>query len=318
MAEEGAAKLRLKPRKAPAAYSREPSPGLEPPRRRQALADRSSWFEKDDLNECEKTWILLLKNISQDLQCTSWQAVSSFPEFFGKVESSAKESLQKQEVFKIGMKDFEWISFPSFCKEEFLKTEDLSSPQLTESQIDCLPEEQGQADELKSLPSTAEKIGCVTATDQTKNTVGEDTQSTSKMAVNLKSHKVTQHNTSTCHSTLSQGAAKALNFQQHCRGTVHNSKENRKQDKKEHQAQMHQSSISFGKAKTVPTEKKPPLVSTPGTESCKEKTANQSEGSLTLNSCPMCQIQFSATMSQLDIDSHLARCLSESADDIVW
>lgn len=52
----------------------------------RALVDRSSWFEKDDLNECEKTWILLLKNISQDLQCTSWQAVSSFPEFFGKVE----------------------------------------------------------------------------------------------------------------------------------------------------------------------------------------------------------------------------------------
>ncbi|XP_068514765.1 Fanconi anemia core complex-associated protein 20 isoform X2 [Anas acuta] len=292
MAEEGAAKLRLKPRKAPAACSREPGPGLEPPRRRQALADKSSWFEKDDLNECEKTWILLLKNISQDLQCTSWQAVSSFPEFFGKAESSEKESLQKTEVFKIGMKDFEWVSFPSFCKEEFLKT-DLSSPQLSESQIDCLPDERGQADELKSLPSTAEKTGCVTATDQAKNTVGEDTQGTSTMAINLKSCKVTQHNTSACHLMLSQSTAKALNFQQHCRGSVQNSKENRKQDERQHQAQMHQSSISFGKAKTVPTEKTPPLVSTPGTESYKEKTANQSEGSLTLSSCPMCQIQFS-------------------------
>ncbi|XP_021273315.1 Fanconi anemia core complex-associated protein 20 [Numida meleagris] len=308
MAEEGAAKLRLKPRKAPPACSREPSPGLERARRCQALADRSSWFEKDDLNECEKTWSLLLMNISQDLQCTSWQTVPSFPEFFGK--SSEDERLQEQEVFKIGMKDFHWISFPSFHKEQNSKPEDFSSPQLIETQV------WDQADELESLPSTSEKVCCKINTDP-KNTAGEDTGGISKVDVNLKPCDVSQHKTSTCHLALSQGTAKALSVQQHCRGAVQNSKENRKQEKRELQAQIHRGSISFGETRRVPAAGNPPLVSMAGNESCRESSV-QSEGSSTLDSCPMCLIRFSGTLSQLDIDGHLARCLSESADDIMW
>ncbi|XP_074970469.1 Fanconi anemia core complex-associated protein 20 [Phalacrocorax aristotelis] len=314
---EGAAKLRLKPRKAPPACCREPSPGREPPRRRQALADRCSWFEKDDLNECEDPWILLLKDISQDLQCTNGQTVPSFPEFSGK--SSEEESLQKQEVFTVGMKDFQWVSFPSFCKEKCLKPKDLSSHQLTQSQIDHLHNGQGQADKPKSLPSTAEKTCCVTVTDQAKNMVGEDTNGISKLDASPKSCKLAQHRTSTHHSASSQSSAKAFSFQQHCRGTVQDSGKNRKEnDSKELQIQTHQGTILFGEARNVPAEKQPPLVSVPGTESCKEKTENQSEGSSTLDSCPMCLIHFSRTLSQLDIDSHLARCLSESADDVMW
>ncbi|XP_074883276.1 Fanconi anemia core complex-associated protein 20 [Buteo buteo] len=316
MSEEGAAKLRLKPRKAPPACNREPSPGRESLRPPQTVTDRYSWFEKDDLNECEKPWILLLNTISQDLQCTNWQTVPSFPEFFGK--SSDEESLQKQEVFTIGMKDFQWVSFPSFCKEKHLKPKDLGSHQLTQSQIDHLHKGQGEADKL-SLPSTAKKTCCVTITHQAENMVGEDTKGISKLDASPKSCKLTQHGSSTHHLTLSQSSPKAFSFQQHCRGTVQNSRENRKENnRKELQIQTHQGNISFGEARYVSAEKPPPLVSVPGTESCKEKMENQSEGSSTLESCPMCLMNFSGTLSQLDIDGHLARCLSESADDVVW
>ncbi|XP_049667512.1 Fanconi anemia core complex-associated protein 20 isoform X2 [Accipiter gentilis] len=316
MSEEGAAKLRLKPRKAPPPCNREPSPGREFPRPLQTVTDRCSWFEKEDLNECEKTWILLLNTISQDLQCTNWQTVPSFPEFFGK--SSEEESLQKQEVFTIGKKDFQWVSFPSFCKEKHLKPKDLSSHQLTQSQIDHLYKGQGKADKL-SLPSTAENTCCVTITDQAKNMVGEDAKGISKLDASPKSCKLSQHGSSTHHLTLSQSSPKAFSFQQHCRGTVQNSRENRKENNREElQIQTHQGNISFGEARYVSAEKSPPLVSIPGTESCKEKMENQSEGSSTLDSCPMCLINFSGTLSQLDIDGHLARCLSESADDVMW
>ncbi|XP_074704578.1 Fanconi anemia core complex-associated protein 20 [Strix aluco] len=315
MSEEGAAKLRLKPRKAPAACSREPSPGREPPRRRQTLSDRCSWFEKEDLKECEKTWILLLKGISEDLQCTNWQSVPSFPEFFGK--SSEEESLQKQEVFTIGMKDFQWVPFPSFCKEQCLKLKNLSTHQLTESPMDHLHKGQDQADKLKSLVSTAEKTCCVAITDQAKNMVGEDTEVISNPEVSPRSHKLTQAS-STRNSALLQSSAKAFSFQQQCRGTVQNSWENRKEnDRKELQIQTHQGIISFGEAGHVPAEEQPPLASVPGSESWK-KMENPSEASSTLDSCPMCQMHFSRTLSQLDIDGHLARCLSESADDVMW
>ncbi|XP_009080242.1 PREDICTED: Fanconi anemia-associated protein of 20 kDa [Acanthisitta chloris] len=73
---------------------------------------------------------------------------------------------------------------------------------------------------------------------------------------------------------------------------------------------------------TVPSfpeflEKESPRGSKPGPESC-EKVENQSEGSSALESCPMCQVQFSGRLSQLDIDAHLAKCLSESAGDVMW
>ncbi|XP_050765605.1 Fanconi anemia core complex-associated protein 20 [Gymnogyps californianus] len=232
-------------------------------------------------------------------------------------ESSEEESVRKQEVFTIGMKDFQWVSFPSFCKEKCLKPKDLSSHQLTQSQIDHLHKGQGQADKLKSLPSTAEKTCCVTITDQAKNMVREDTQGILKLDVSPKSRKLTQHS-STHHWALSQSSTEAFSFQQHCRETVQNSRENRKENyRQELQIQMHQGNISFGEARHVPAEEKPPLVSVPGTESCK-KTENQSEGSSALDSCPMCLMNFSGTLSQLDIDGHLARCLSESADDVMW
>ncbi|KAM6116692.1 Fanconi anemia core complex-associated protein 20 [Phoenicopterus ruber ruber] len=317
MSQEGAAKLRLKPRKAPPACSREPSPGRESPRRRQTLGDTCSWFEKDDLNECENPWILLLKDIGQDLQCTSWQTVPSFPEFFGK--SSEEESLRKQEVFTVGMRDFQWVSFPSFCKEKWLNPKDLSSHQLTQSQSDHLHKGGDQADKLKSLPSTAEKIRCVTTTDPDENMVGEDTKGISKLAASPKLCKLPQHRSSTHRLALPQSSAKAFSFEQHCGGTVQNSRENRREnDRKELQIQTHQGNISVGEASYVPAEEKAPLVRVPGTESCKEKTENQSEGSSTLDRCPMCLIHFSGTLSQLDIDGHLARCLSESADDVMW
>lgn len=47
--------------------------------------DRCSWFEKEELNECEKTWLLLLKDFSQDSHCTNWDTVPSFPEFLEEV-----------------------------------------------------------------------------------------------------------------------------------------------------------------------------------------------------------------------------------------
>ncbi|XP_053941778.1 Fanconi anemia core complex-associated protein 20 [Cuculus canorus] len=312
MAEEAAAKLRLKPRKAPPAWSREPSPGPEPPRR--TVAGRCSWLEKDDLNECEKPWMLLLKDISQDLQCTNWQTVPSFPEFLGK--SSEEESLRQQEVFTVGMKDFQWVSFPSYCEEKHLNPKDLGSSELTQSQNNLLPEGWGQADRLNSLPSTAEETGCATTAGTVKNMVEEDTQGIAKLAASPKPCKVPQGISSARPSALLQSRAEATCFQQQCREAVQHSRDNRKEDDgKELHLPTRRGNASLSGAREVSAEGTPPPV--PGTKSCKE-TENQSEGASTLDSCPMCLLRFSGTLSQLDIDGHLARCLSESADDVMW
>lgn len=38
----------------------------------------------------------------------------------------------------------------------------------------------------------------------------------------------------------------------------------------------------------------------------------------TLQSCPLCQADFAPGLAQLDIDSHLAQCLADSTEDVVW
>ncbi|XP_008850859.1 Fanconi anemia core complex-associated protein 20 isoform X2 [Nannospalax galili] len=53
-----------------------------------------------------------------------------------------------------------------------------------------------------------------------------------------------------------------------------------------------------------------------GTPSTQECLSVQSPP--VLQSCPMCQKEFAPTLAQLDVDSHLAQCLTESTKDVVW
>lgn len=50
----------------------------------------------------------------------------------------------------------------------------------------------------------------------------------------------------------------------------------------------------------------------------KGRSDGQMEAGLDLESCPMCLVPFPAGFTQLDIDSHLAKCLSESTEDVMW
>lgn len=212
------------------------------------------------------------------------------------LQSSEEESLQKQEVFTVRMKDFQWVSFPPFCREKHPKPQDLGSRQLTWSQIHHFHEGRGQADKLRSLPATAEKTCCVTIPDQAKNVIGEDTKGVSKLEASPKTCKLTQPRSSTRDLASSQSSAEAFSSQQQRRGPAQTSRENRQESGGEElQIGTKRGNVSLSKGACVPAEQKPPLVNGPGTESCKENTERQSEGSSTLDSCPMCLIPFSGT-----------------------
>ncbi|DAA21087.1 Fanconi anemia core complex-associated protein 20 [Bos taurus] len=67
----------------------------------------------------------------------------------------------------------------------------------------------------------------------------------------------------------------------------------------------------------------PELRGTPSAEeqpSEEQPSQRQSsvDGAMTLQSCPMCQVDFAPGLAQLDIDGHLAQCLADSTDDIEW
>ncbi|XP_028663309.2 uncharacterized protein si:ch73-70k4.1 [Erpetoichthys calabaricus] len=64
----------------------------------------------------------------------------------------------------------------------------------------------------------------------------------------------------------------------------------------------------------------PPMCSSVKNEqsTSSEKANSSSKGNLELSSCPLCLLQFPARYSQMEIDGHLAKCLSEMNDDILW
>ncbi|XP_027751063.1 Fanconi anemia core complex-associated protein 20 [Empidonax traillii] len=301
MGEEGAAKLRLKPRAAP------PGPGPETAPRRPTSTDRCPWFEKEDLNECEKTWILLLKNISQDLHCTNWDTVPSLPEFLEK--GAEEESPGHQEVFTAGMRDFPWVPFPPFHTEQCLDPEDFSSQsQSNESRTGW-----GQADQLPSLSSTAEETCRGTRTDQGKTTAGEGTKGISNLGASPEPRELPGHRS--CARPWAPGSGRAPRPQQHLPGAAQSSGGDRREGG-ETEPQPGEGDVPAGGDRAVPAGE--PAGSVPGAGSGEERLEEQSGGSAALDSCPMCLTQFSGALSQLDIDGHLARCLSESAEDVMW
>ncbi|XP_052574408.1 Fanconi anemia core complex-associated protein 20 isoform X1 [Peromyscus californicus insignis] len=66
----------------------------------------------------------------------------------------------------------------------------------------------------------------------------------------------------------------------------------------------------------IPSLKRCPAPDSRQTPSPQECVSVQSTP--VLLSCPLCQKAFDPTLAQLDVDSHLAQCLAESTEDMVW
>ncbi|XP_040843518.1 Fanconi anemia core complex-associated protein 20 [Ochotona curzoniae] len=54
------------------------------------------------------------------------------------------------------------------------------------------------------------------------------------------------------------------------------------------------------------------------TRSPRPESPSTPPGAPALRNCPMCQQEFGPELVQLDIDSHLAQCLAESTEDVLW
>ncbi|KAM7323826.1 hypothetical protein ACRRTK_016131 [Alexandromys fortis] len=65
----------------------------------------------------------------------------------------------------------------------------------------------------------------------------------------------------------------------------------------------------------------PSLKGYPTPDSCQtpspEECVSVQSPPVLLN-CPLCQKAFDPKLAQLDVDSHLAQCLAESTEDVVW
>ncbi|XP_074831741.1 Fanconi anemia core complex-associated protein 20 [Carettochelys insculpta] len=322
MSEEGGGKLRLKARKAPPGRSREPSPGREPPARRQTLANRVSWFEQQELSESENMWMLLLKAVNPDIKYTNWKTVPHLPEFFGQSSENEKSS-PKPEIFKVGMKDFQWIPLPYFCKEKAFNKKDPSFYHISKTQTDQLMEREDTADKKQlNIAPVVEKISLAVNDSPAENLRMKHVSKRSGLSFSFSSEERYEHTPCT-DSTLFSVPASTPSFvkyfcpQQLSKGTVTSEEKKENESKGQLHTEMHQHNVLLCETRATSAEIKS-SVDIPRTEGSEEKAEDQRADSITLDSCPMCLIHFTGILSQLDIDSHLAKCLSESADDVIW
>ncbi|XP_077313789.1 Fanconi anemia core complex-associated protein 20 [Lithobates pipiens] len=61
-----------------------------------------------------------------------------------------------------------------------------------------------------------------------------------------------------------------------------------------------------------------PVSASEGKLQVMQESADKTEAAGSLDSCPICLMQFPKQFAQLDMDSHLAQCLSETTVDVVW
>nr|XP_014427057.2 Fanconi anemia core complex-associated protein 20 isoform X1 [Pelodiscus sinensis] len=291
----------------------------------RTLTNRVSWFEQQELSESENMWMLIMKGVSQHLTHTSWKTVPSLPEFLAQTSENENHP-SKPEIFKVGTNDFQWTPFPSFCKEKALNRKDPNFCHISKTKTEHLIERKDKADKKQlNIAPVVENLSLMVNDDLAENLRIKHSR---KCSSKLKEKEKTEmyEGTPCTDSTLNSvpastpSVAKHFCFQQLCKGTVLSEENNRRENESQGQhslAEMHQHNILLGKTSSVSAEIKSP-VDIPKMEGLKEKAEDQRAGTVTLDSCPMCLIQFTGTLSQLDIDSHLAKCLSESADDVIW
>ncbi|KAM9035293.1 Fanconi anemia core complex-associated protein 20 [Sarcophilus harrisii] len=259
-------------------------------------SNRGSWLDQEGLSEPQELWRLLVLRGVNSSQNQGSQEMPDLPAFFDK-NTRNDENSQQPTVFKVGTEEFQWTPFPpafAFVSGQLRKPD---SSRFTKEKNLRVLDEQGQKmgpqSELSS-PSTSAG-GCEKQEARPGSGAGV------KRPSDLKDGSV----------RASKGSLLAHPQQSQLR----------KKQRLWVEGAAASSASPQGLGRLGHSSGKKPSHSLDsdgaraGTEAA---SAGPSQETMALNGCPMCQQQFTGKLSQLDIDSHLAKCLSESIEDVIW
>ncbi|XP_072012078.1 Fanconi anemia core complex-associated protein 20 isoform X2 [Engystomops pustulosus] len=350
MSEERSAKLKLKRKKCvtPAQSGKATEVKLQPssaPNVRQDFT--GSWFDEIELTAAEQIWKRVLNCVYPDLSSVDWGALPCLPDV--NLEMCKKEVERvNTEVFKVGDVDFEWVALPpAFTvggkeKSGVPESEDnlLNIKHMTKPKADKLPDnvQQRKSTELlskegeiaTSSEDLAKKTGCPPTpqtSTSTKNVLlhpqwkSQCSTTDSVAKINLSSKSVREPQKSQKVSSRTHGSTK------HTREPLTSQKPNINlwatvtSMKSNTMIQGNKESKGPGtEAKPRPNDVVMEEASEGSSTGQKKKESIEKSADTTgaLDSCPICLMQFTRQFSQLDMDSHLAQCLSETTVDVVW
>ncbi|XP_036601679.1 Fanconi anemia core complex-associated protein 20 [Trichosurus vulpecula] len=290
-------RLRLTRKKPPAPPSSCSGPGGGGQEGR--TSNSRSWLDQEGLNEADELWrLLVLRSTNSSLHQAS-QEMPDLPAFFDK-NAKKDENSQQPATFKVGTEEFQWIPFPPAFTFVGGRLKSPDSSYFTKEKPAQVLHEQEQRVGQSSEPSSqgASAVGCENPELGPGSRAGVKRPSEPRDS--------------------SMGAAKSRLPQP----------PQLSQLKKKQRLWVGEGTSSPASPQTLTkgmsqqghsSLKKPSSHCPEGARVEKDAmSAAVSQGMVALDGCPMCQIPFTGKLSQLDIDSHLAKCLSESIEDVIW
>ncbi|XP_078094896.1 uncharacterized protein LOC144509860 [Mustelus asterias] len=331
-------------------------PGEKPETVRKELPlATSSWLNNDDSNETDHIWVLFIKSVFPGMEVSDWKTVS-VPDFPSSPEKNCKSTEPvTTDIISAGKEIFTWIPFPLACKAVTLEvkhksrlfsswgddafrngeTMDTTEPKMGRSQHSLSETVQGEGilssiDMTKCLDFTMGNV-------KSEDVFGVDSTEFSTEPATSKHDKYHPVDERQCRGHMSVDVT-------HCPVA---SLQRNKREPKQSVLELHFNPKNHkGKTKvrkmatqeTLCAEKDnvdnlrrefPDHSFTVGgfcatSKMNAEDVADkgrpdmQVEGELDLESCPMCLVPFPAGFTVLEVDSHLAKCLSESTEDVIW
>ncbi|XP_073511361.1 Fanconi anemia core complex-associated protein 20 [Phyllobates terribilis] len=334
MSDERSAKLKLKRKKCVTAAQggQEVEVTLQPS---SALGSRQdftgSWFDEIELTAAEQIWKQVVSSSYPDLRSVGWDAVPSLPVANLKMNRKENEMINT-EVFKVDDKNFEWVALPTLittynAEKPCVQEIETSVEHVNKSSPDTISEKQTSTSRKPTVLLT-EQVGLTLCSGE-RNT--QDLPTPQNAATNCvmlppKSQKSAKENI-TKQRTLLKGSSKNIPY-------PHTSQKSSTNRNKEQQQTSQKSNLNFWT--TVTSLKSNKITRDPKTEakshsndvivldeeisegSNKENAKKAADATSSFDNCPICLTPFPKQFSQLDMDSHLAQCLSETTVDVVW
>ncbi|KAM8927649.1 Fanconi anemia core complex-associated protein 20 [Pelodytes ibericus] len=256
-----------------------------------------SWLDEIDLTGAEQMWRQILRAVHPDLTDLGWDSVPSLPEFSKQDVKNTNKKTGVMEEFNVGQEKIEWVTFPTGLPDH---TSQQNSDDIEDNHAIL---KQSNASDL-GMPSLTD-LKAVECAGKVESRPHVD-------VVKLKS-KPALKKTSTQHMRKSQLSGQRTLENLYFAKTLEDNKA--RTLKREKARAVHRPEGND----VVMLDLSEEDIEVRGPREQESEGAHRSDDTPgSLEKCPMCTMQFNTGFSQLDIDSHLAQCLANSAMDVMW
>ncbi|XP_069804132.1 Fanconi anemia core complex-associated protein 20 [Dendropsophus ebraccatus] len=306
-----------------------------------------SWFDEIELTAAEQTWKQVMSSVYPDLSSVGWGSVPSLPDVNLKMDGKEKETINV-EVFKVGDLNFEWVPLPSAitfdkapkpCVPETEARQQNTEP-INKPLADTLPENEQQKN---STVSTTKPVRISVCSKEIATAENASTKIDTLPPMSQKSTLIKGFSKKVGESLIPRKSSSRSGKEPQTsqKGSTKHAKEQQTSQKPNINLWATVTSLKSTKiiqahkgTKEPATEEKPQPEDVIMVDAAKDETSEGSSSSRghkleeraekpeeaagSLDTCPICLMQFPKRFSQLDMDSHLAQCLSETTVDVVW